>query len=380
MKFPSKYKSWKSATRCLLVAAWAIMMHPASAYDFFKMIQPVPETASFRDPGYIVWCGSMIMGDDGKYHLFYSRWPEKLGHFAWVTSSEVAHAVSDSPFGPFSFADVTLPPRGARFWDGLCTHNPTITRFGGKYYLYYMGNTGDGKQVKGLNWSHRNNQRIGVAVADSPAGPWIRMDQPLISPTEGFHDALCMANPSVTQRPDGGYLMVYKAVGKKKALPFGGPVVHLVAMADNPTGPFRKLPDPVFISPGSSFAAEDPFIWRGPDRYWAIVKDFKGAFSGTGKTSLALFESADGIQWHTAKHPLVSGLALRCADGSVLSLEKLERPQLLMNGGEPAVLICAAAPAGHLSKSFSVQIPLHHTKEPADKPSSSPSPTPSASQ
>ncbi len=368
------------------LAAWALLMTgslPLTAraldYDFPSMIQPVPQTATFRDPGYIVWCGSMIKGDDGKYHLFYSRWPEKLGHYAWVTSSEVAHAVADSPFGPFKFADVTLPARGARFWDGLCTHNPTVTRFGGKYYLYYMGNTGDGKQVEGLNWSHRNNQRIGVAVADSPGGPWTRMDQPLIGPSEGLHDALCMANPSVTQRPDGGCLMVYKAVGKKKALPFGGPVVHLVAMADKPTGPFKKLPDPVFTNPGSSFAAEDPFIWRGPDRYWAIVKDFKGAFSGTGKTSLALFESSDGVQWHPAKHPLVSGLELRRDDGTVLQLEKLERPQLLLENGEPSVLVCAAAPSGQLAKSFSVQIPLKQPDkgEERDKSARSPKPAPS---
>ena len=47
------------------------------------------------------------------------------------------------------------------------THNPTVIRARGKYYLYYMGNTGDGSF-----WSHRNNQRIGVAVADKPEGPW----------------------------------------------------------------------------------------------------------------------------------------------------------------------------------------------------------------
>jgi hypothetical protein len=92
-----------------------------------------------------------------------------------------------------------------------------------------MGNTGDRNKVSGLNWSHRNNQRIGVAVADSPAGPWKRFDKPLIDTTPGFHDAQCLANPTVTERPDGGYLMVYKAVAEKKPQPFGGPVVHIVA-------------------------------------------------------------------------------------------------------------------------------------------------------
>ena len=326
-------------------------------YDFQKMIQPVPATAKFEDPGFIVWCGTMVRGDDGKCHLFYSRWPRKLGHYAWVTHSEVAHAVADKPLGPYKFVDVALPERGAGFWDGYCTHNPTVMKFGKKYYLYYMGNTGDRKASSSLNWSHRNNQRIGVAVADSPNGPWTRSDKPLIAPTPGFHDALCLANPSVTQRPDGGYLMVYKAVGDKGRKPFGGPVVHIVATSDSPTGPFKKLPDPVFTKPGDAFAAEDPFIWRGKDRYWAVVKDFKGGFTGAGP-SLALFESKDGIAWKPAANPLVSTLQIKWADGTTSKLEKLERPQIYLENGEPAVLFCAAAPAGRLVESYNVQIPL----------------------
>ena len=330
---------------------------PGKEYDFSKMIQPVPATAKFEDPGFIVWCGSMVRGDDGKYHLFYSRWPRELGHYAWVTHSEVARAVADNPLGPYRFVDVVLPERGASFWDGLCTHNPTVKKFGDKYYLYYMGNTGDRKKTKDLNWSHRNNQRIGVAVADSPAGPWKRFDKPLIDTTPGFHDAQCLANPTVTERPDGGYLMVYKGVADKKSQPFGGPVVHIVATSDSPTGPFKKHPDAVFTRPGEFFAAEDPYIWRGPDRYWAIVKDFKGVFTKKGP-SLALFESADGIAWKPAAHPLVSTLSLKWEDGTVSPLEKLERPQLYLVDGEPAVLFCAAAPKGKLEESYNVAIPL----------------------
>lgn len=32
----------------------------------------------------------------------------------------------------------------------------------------------------------------------------------------------------------------------------------------------------MFTKPGEAFPAEDPFIWRGADRFWAVVKDFKG--------------------------------------------------------------------------------------------------------
>jgi len=104
----------------------------AADYDFNSMLQPVPATAKFSDPDFNIWCGSAIKGDDGKFHLFYSRWPRKLGHLAWVTHSEVAHAVSDSPFGPWKYHDVALPARGTNFWDGSCTHNPTVIRIGAK--------------------------------------------------------------------------------------------------------------------------------------------------------------------------------------------------------------------------------------------------------
>ena len=105
------------------------------------------------------------------------------------------------------------------FWDGLNTHNPTIHFYEGKYYLYYTGNTGDGVNMKkGLNPTHRNNQRIGVAVSESPYGPWKRFDTPLIdvSKDTAAYDALMVANPSVTRMHDGRYLMVYKAVAKKR--------------------------------------------------------------------------------------------------------------------------------------------------------------------
>lgn len=335
----------------------------AREYDFEAMLEPVPATAKMANPDYNIWCGTAVKGDDGKYHLFYSRWPRKLGFAAWVTHSEVAHAVSDSPLGPWTHHDVALPARGANFWDGSCTHNPTVLRIGKKFYLYYMGNHGDGVATKSLNWTHRNHQRIGVAVADSPNGPWQRFDQPIVdvSADADAPDALMTSNPSVAVRPDGGVLMVYKAVAKKGKPPFGGPVSHLVATSDSPTGPFTKHSGEVFGAKGVAFAAEDPFIWRGADRYWAVVKDNDGHFTKRGY-SLALWESADGFDWKLAKHPLVATPALiRWADGHNEKLTALERPQLVFENGKPIALLCAAAATKDRDGSFNVQIPLKDT-------------------
>ena len=83
--------------------------HAGGELDVGAMLQPVPLTATFIDPDYYIWCGTMVRGDDGTCHLFYSRWPRKFGHYAWVTHSEVGHAVADAPLGTFRHVDVALP-------------------------------------------------------------------------------------------------------------------------------------------------------------------------------------------------------------------------------------------------------------------------------
>jgi len=333
---------------------------PPGELNLQSMLQPIPTMAKFINDTSFIWCGTMVKSHiDQKYHLFYSRWSRKLGMAAWVTKSEVAHAVSDSPFGPFQFRDIALPVRGKEYWDGMVTHNPTVQFYDGKYYLYYTGNYGDGK-ITGtqLNWTHRNHQRIGVAVADNPNGPWKRFDKPIIdvSKDSTAADAQMMANPSVTQMPDCRYLMVYKAVGKKRPQPFGGPVVHLTAIADKPEGPFVKQYKPIFTAENVDFPAEDPFVWYQDNCYYAIVKDLKGSFTNAGR-SLVLFYSLDGLDWKLAKNPLVSDLTIKWADGTTQKLEALERPQLFFEKGKMVALLCAVNET--LGHSYNVQIPLN---------------------
>lgn len=332
--------------------------------DLSRWIQPVPSGAIFEDPAHCIWCGSAVRGDDGRYHLFYSRWPRRLGHKAWVTHSEVARAVADAPTGPYRHVEVVLPARGANFWDGSCTHNPTILRVGKKFCLYYMGNHGDGVVQEPLNWTHRNHQRIGVATADSPAGPWTRLEHPVVdvSPDPEAPDALMTSNPVTCVRPDGGLLMVYKAVAKKGKPPFGGPVVHLVATADRPEGPWKKSLTPIFTRPGEHFAAEDPFIWHDGGRYRAVVKDNNGIFTGRGY-SLAQFESTDGFDWKLARHPFVTTPEMVRSDGTTVKLNALERPQLVFDANSvPVALLCAGAYTADRVASFNVAIPLRRPR------------------
>lgn len=323
------------------------------------MLSPLPPSTKFVDERYYIWGASMVRDEAGLCHMLYARWPRHLTHAAWVTHSEVAHAVADHPLGPYRHVDVALPARGQSWWDGMCTHNPTVHCFAGKYYLYYMGNTGDGDVQSGFNWKHRNNQRIGVATADHPSGPWKRSDRPLIDVGEGpsAPDALMTSNPAVTQMPDGRILLIYKAVGKQHDPPFGGPVVHIAATAASPEGPFHKHDHPIFTIPGERFPAEDPSIWRQGDMFWAIVKDNAGHFTHAGK-SLALFQSNDGLDWRLAEHPLVSRTEVQWQGGQRQTLHSLERPQIWLDNGVPAVLFCAADEDRSRPHSFNLHIPL----------------------
>lgn len=94
----------------------------------------------------------------------------------------------------------------------------------------------------------------------------------------------------------------------------------------------------------------------------AIVKDFSGRLTGYKKT-LALLSSKDGISWNLTTNPLFMKRELRLLDGSLIEVDRLERPQLLLTeDGIPQYLYAAAALENVNSKndgsSFNVQIPL----------------------
>lgn len=340
----------------------------AQELDFSSKVKPLPAANRFGEKDYFVWCGAPVKGPDGKYHLFYSRWPVKVG-FApgWAIHSEIAYAVADKAAGPYRHVNVALPPRplnpatGKKYWDGDVTHNPNVFHHNGKYHLYYMGNHGDGASYP----MHRNHQRIGLATAENPAGPWKRLDEPIvdISKDQTAFDSLCVTNPAACVRPDGGVLLIYKAVQFIKGKEMGGNVRYGAAIADTPEGPYVKTPGKIFEAekPGKHWmVAEDPFIWfskKHGNRYYAVTRDVVGTFSGF-EGGICLFQSSDGLKWSAAEHPKVleDTYAL---EGGGRSDTKIERPALLFEDGEATYLFGAADGYRHKGRlSTNVQIPL----------------------
>lgn len=74
-------------------------------------------------------------------------------------------------------------------WEGHLVEGVWVTERGGKYYMFYAGNDFSTPEYG-----------IGVAVADSPLGPYRKMDGPLLRSTADWSGP---GHPSVADGPDG---------------------------------------------------------------------------------------------------------------------------------------------------------------------------------
>jgi hypothetical protein len=346
---------------------------PASDLDFSALIPARwPRSAVFTDPDSHLWDPAMVRTADGVCHLLYSTWPKRLGFDAWATHAEIAWATADEPQGPYRFHRKVLAARGGH-WDGHSVYNTCLLNYGGKFYLYYTGNHGPKEWTKDRApdmrdeawWTQRNSQRIGVAVADHPGGPWTRFDKPLIDVGPDTGQGI-IAVPNVIARPGGGFLMVYKTLAAGPGR-FGGGVVHYPAVADNPLGPFRRHPRILIdkqkllgTTTKFNFHIDDHVEWFQDDRYYGIVKDHDAPFISPHGRSLLLIESADGLDWRLSRHSFVKDFAVTWDDGRVQRFERLEMPKLYRESSRNKVLFLAARAEGAPSAvSFLLAVRLH---------------------
>lgn len=126
-------------------------------------VQTIPVGNVMHDSLWNIWCASMVEGYDGKFHLYYSRWPRKTHHESWISHSEIAYAVADKPEGPYKFQSVALERCDSDRWDGTMTHNPYIIKHKGKYYLYYIGTFGHKRSTEQILKPYGNKK-----MTDSP--------------------------------------------------------------------------------------------------------------------------------------------------------------------------------------------------------------------
>lgn len=315
----------------------------------FDKWMPAPKNGGFRMDDYWVWCGSAVKGEDGRFHLFASRWPMWLPmHPGWLVRSEIVRAVADRPEGPYEFQEVVLPARGAEYWDGRSTHNPHIVKHKGLYLLYYMGSThplpdpvpGDGYGLSDPRCIvARANKRIGLAVSESVFGPWKRLDSPILPTRPGKFDSFLTSNPAPCVHEDGSVLLIYKA--RRYEGNEHGKMTIGAARADHFEGPYRVVSEgPVF--PPERFHLEDPFIWKTEDGYAMIAKDMDGNVCGEKYGGIQAV-SRDGLNWELADRPRSYSRTVTWDDGTVQTLGNMERPFLLFQDGRPTHLFAAVS-------------------------------------
>jgi len=326
--------------------------------DFRSRLLPTNYENGFRLDGYWVWCGSSIKGDDGKYHIFASRWSNSTGFSPyWLTSSEIVHAVSDSPQGPYKFSDVALPPRGAQFWDGQMTHNPAIRKSGDTYLLYYTGTTYKGArpskespvgETDALKLEAHTGERIGLATSKSPYGPWTRLDKPILDTRPDSWEQYLVSNAAPVVMKDGKVWLYYKGVEKLRVHAIG------LAVATCPTCEYKRVSDkPLNMGIG----AEDPFIWQENGKFKALMLDHERRFSPDKEIFYAV--SDDGLKWRVPRNAIAVSKNVLFADGRVKKMNSTERPHVLIENGKPThIFFATGETVGGKRYTWNMAIPL----------------------
>lgn len=310
------------------------------------------------DPGYRIWGFSVMKWKDGKYHGYYSRWPESRGHAGWMTHCEIAHAVADKPEGPFKTTGTVLASRNASGWDRVNAHNPAVCVAGGKICLYYISDNLKGKfesegntvfpsdrWLKQNRTTVRNSQCIGVAIADHPAGPFVRAGKPVVEP-HGVIKNIAV-NPAVLYR-ENQFVMIIKGDDVKKEEKFR---IQLVGHSARPDGPFVFREEPVY----SEMQTEDAGIWydQQDTLYYMICHVM-------GKPDLIAFHSVDSIHWKLNKDPVMLKKQILLSDGSLWKPARVERPFVLTDdNGKPCMIYLAVLDrAGGKDINGNIAIPL----------------------
>lgn len=360
------------------------------------------------------WGGSVVANAEfSEYHMYASMFqmnaslmgntPQGPGA-SWITNSDVVHAVSKTPGGPYKVADIALGPRGAivrnsscsylpglpakvcpvveanEFWDAVTTHTPAAQRdpVSGMFLIYYMGtmqNRTNGKngfpcltndvppKPSDRSGGPGCQQRVGLAVSKDPAGPWLRADHrglhrsneqsTYILPTGklGDFDSGFTNNPTPLALKNGSIVLIYK--GRSAQCPGCGAMRTGVAFArswDPSKTPYVKqtsrTPMPV---PGN---CEDAAVYVSPSGVYRVI------FHCACNYLIAV--SPDGVNYRQIGQPK-QWCNITYNDGTTEILRRRERPQWVLGpDGHPSYLMTGVLPAkdSHFGLVWTMAMPL----------------------
>jgi len=199
------------------------------------------EGCTRRDPSDVIKVGDTYYV---YYTKVYGRAPGYWGSLWYATST-------DDGFNWTEQGEILgLGKKGT--FDSQATFTPNILFATGKYYLYYTGvkPTPGNREGEFENNSSIDITAIGVAVSDSPAGPFERIsDEPVlkVSTEPELFDSYRVDDAALLLR-NGLYWLYYK--GRSRIHGQGGPAQTQmgVAFSKYPDGPFIKMDQPILVS------------------------------------------------------------------------------------------------------------------------------------
>ena len=296
------------------------------------------------DPNYRIWDRSVIKWHDGKYHAYYARWQGI--HDRWLSDSEIVHAVSDTPEGPFTVTGVVIANRNPGGWDSVDAHSHCSIVIDEQVAIYFQtldlrGHTPPRNDTGHIHFSdewlaNKDNyrtlvfaQRLGMAVADNPAGPFVRSTHPVITPEDSDLISGITDNPAVAYK-DSRYVMVFKSFDATKE---GIHRSQFVGHAQTMAGPFSVAEEPVYTEKQT----EDATLW-----YDKILNRYYMVCHVCGESALAMFTSTDGLRWAPAAQPILMKKEFLLEDGSIWKPNYVEQPRVLTDdSGTPIMLYVA---------------------------------------
>ncbi|MFY0601281.1 MAG: Ig-like domain-containing protein [Cyclobacteriaceae bacterium] len=274
-----------------------------------QVILPRDTTNGLEDTTLKNWCywdGMIVKDDEGKYHMYASRWDQKNHHSqGWRKESKATHAVADSPIGPYKDLGMTWP----YWWEGAAHNTIGLKMHDGRYAMVTSEIT-----------------RGEVFVSEDPYGPFEFMGE-LTTDLNGFRRGLTrynnpphkMANVMIIQRPDGRYMMMARWCA-------------VLISDDGILGPYKVMTEAVWRGlPGvPQKYMEDPTVWHSDGMYHVVVNHYMG-----GDTTYHL-SSEDGI--HNWKN---RGLAFghnrgvfRYDNGDIDEWYTVQRPTVYVEDGK----------------------------------------------
>ncbi len=257
------------------------------------------------------------------YHMWYSKpqpQTEVVGPndaddssraFHWDLC-EVWYATSSDGY-KWEEQGVAIPrgPKGR--YDHRSVFNPDVLVADGKYYLCYQAaeSTDHARWAKSFKTAGDFVPNVlGMAVADSPAGPWKAFDKPILKPgPEDAWDGEVLHEPTFFVK-GGRYFLYYKSDGRLPWKPNISPgefnkehadipLATGVAIAENPAGPYIKSEcNPVLMGGHGSM------VWPYRNGVCATLPE------GAERNSVLFAE--DGINFH----PVIQGLTVPKGGGA----------------------------------------------------------------